>query len=97
MSEPTVEPTPVKAPAYEPWMTAVAAVMRSFVIYAQERAINGDLDECRELARVSPATAQLFEDSLDAIAEDVDDDTENDATPGRPGPGAAENPAPNPQ
>lgn len=92
MSEPTVEPTP-EAPVAEPWITAVAAVMRQFVIYAQARAIDGDLDVCRSLAGVSQTTADLFEDSLDAICPDEDDDTTNDAAPGRPGPGAAE-PAP---
>ena len=88
MTEPTIT---MSAPVVEPWMTAVAAVMRQFVIYAQERMLDGDLEVCRRLAGVSPATAALFEDSLDAISEDVDDAPEDSAAPGRPGPGAADN------
>jgi hypothetical protein len=82
----TDEHTPAEHPAYEPWLTAVAAVMRGFTIYALERQISSDLDECRREAGVGAVTGELFEDALDAIAEDADDDTETDATPG-PGQG----------
>lgn len=88
MREPTIS---VSAPAVEPWITAVAAVLPAFVAYAQHRQITSDLEECRRHARISAATGALFESSVDDLFPDEEDDTpEDDATPGRPGPGAAD-------
>jgi hypothetical protein len=65
-------------PAPEPWITAVAAVLRPFVTYAQQRQITADLEQCRAEARVSAATAELFEDALDDLFDDEEDDTTED-------------------
>ena len=86
MTEPTIT---VSAPAVEPWITAVAAVMRPFVTYALQRQISGDLEECRQHAGVSEASAELFEDALDAISDDQEEE-DDDAAPDLPGSRAAE-------
>lgn len=89
---PVVQDMP-PAPEPAPWVVAVAAVMRPFVTYALQRQTTADIEACRREARVSEAVAELFEEALDVLFED-DDTTETDAAPGRPGPGAAEQPAP---
>jgi hypothetical protein len=78
-------------PAPEPWITAVGAVLRPFVTYAQQRQISADIEECRQEAGVSAATAALFEEALDVLFEDDDtDEPETDVTPGPGRPGVAQ-------
>jgi hypothetical protein len=81
MTEPTVEPTPVEAPAYEPWSVAVDLVCAALETYAMWRFVSGDIAECARLARISPATAARFERALDALSDPEDDATPSQARP----------------
>jgi len=85
---PDVEPAYV----FEPWPIAVDAVCSALETYAAWRLVSGDIPGCAHAAGITDATAARFERTLDAISDD--EDTETDAAPGRPGPGAADNQAP---